>query len=152
MPKKPKKAALKKGKKARAPRRKKAEVATKGLSIDQVASAPAGADELRAAIVADGAMMNVVQASRVAKPVLQQRRIRHPEFDQVHAVMQIAEHEQRPKQQRTEKQHLAGIRQPERMNYRKTKQQDNSRGNHPLQSDVPQRKAIGRRVGIFVGT
>jgi hypothetical protein len=31
-------------------------------------------------------MMNVVQASRFAKPTVQQRRVRHPEFDQVHAL------------------------------------------------------------------
>jgi ParB family chromosome partitioning protein len=53
--KKPKKAALTaKGKKARAPRRKKLVAASAGLAVAEVAQAPAGADALREQIIADG--------------------------------------------------------------------------------------------------
>jgi ParB family chromosome partitioning protein len=52
---KPKKAALtSKGKKARAPRRKKIAVASAGLSVAEVAKPPSQADELRELVVADG--------------------------------------------------------------------------------------------------
>ena len=53
--KKPKKAALTaKGKKARAPRRKKLVAASAGLAVAEVAQAPAAADALREQIIADG--------------------------------------------------------------------------------------------------
>jgi ParB family chromosome partitioning protein len=55
MPKKPKKAALTaKGKKARTPRRKKTQVASKGLSVAQVSAATDDARALAERIVADG--------------------------------------------------------------------------------------------------
>jgi ParB family chromosome partitioning protein len=54
-PKKPKKAKLTaKGKKARAPRRKKVEGGTAGLTVAQVANAPGESEALRAHIIADG--------------------------------------------------------------------------------------------------
>jgi ParB family chromosome partitioning protein len=58
MPKKPKKAALtSKGKKARAPRRKKTVAASAGLSVAEVAKAPAPAGALGEHITADGGVV-----------------------------------------------------------------------------------------------
>jgi hypothetical protein len=49
--------------------------------------------------------MDVVEPARLYEPGLEQRRPGHPEIPQMHAVVQITEHESRPEHQRGKKRH-----------------------------------------------
>jgi len=52
---------------------------------------------VHAAMVVDGVMVNVVEAAGLQKPRAEKRVAGHPEIAEVHTVVEVAEHESRPK-------------------------------------------------------
>lgn len=61
---------------------------------------------VHAAVVVHRVVMNVMQAARRAKPKTQNGSALHPEVRQMHTVVQITEHEERPGYQGRECNHL----------------------------------------------
>src|ERR1700739_1337325 len=59
-----------------------------------------------AAVVVQGTVMNIVQPAGVVEPGAQTGRTLHPESLKVHAVVQVAEHEEWPCQQSGQRQQL----------------------------------------------
>ena len=62
------------------------------------------------AVAVQAFVMNVVQPARFQKPSPQARNFGHPEILDVHAVVQIAEHQDRPAEERTKREHFVSMR------------------------------------------
>ena len=93
-------------------------------------------------------MMNVVEATGAQEPGFQDWRAFHPEILQVHAVVEVAEHEHRPGHHGCQRHGLIHAGDVEQAQRRPTKSQHQGYGGDPLHADVAKRgAAIG---GIFV--
>src|SRR5262249_15653529 len=56
------------------------------------------------------AVMNVVESPRFQKPCFEKRDACHPEIVDVHPVVQVAEHQDRPGKQGTKREHFVNMR------------------------------------------
>lgn len=93
--------------------------------------------------------MDVVKPSGIQEPIFQNWNARHPELLQVHAVMQVAEHEHRPAQQRAKSKGLVCDRDVEKKHHSPTKQENEGGGSQPLDADIADGDSIIRGIAIL---
>src|SRR5260370_2129062 len=107
---------------------------------------------VHAALIIQRAMMDVVEPARVHEPGFEQRRPGHPEIPQMHAVVQITEHENGPEQQRGKSDALVSARNVEPQKNSPRRSQDQGGRNEPFKPAVSKRDAMVRGVFVFVRT
>jgi hypothetical protein len=96
-------------------------------------------------------VVNIVKTARVQKPSAQDGDSGHPEVLDVHAVVQIAEHQDGPAEERGERNQLVGCRDTKQRHHAPAEQENDRRWYKPFEPDVAHREPIVRGVVIFAG-
>src|SRR6266699_3309548 len=102
------------------------------------------------AFAVHAAVMNVVQSSGSQEPRSKERNSRHPEVPDV-PVVQVAEHQDGPAEQRAKRKHLVQRRHAEQRHSSPTKQQNDRGGRQPFNPYVADGSAIICRVEVLCG-
>src|SRR5215475_2886032 len=105
---------------------------------------------VHAAFVVHRAVVNVMKPARSAKPDSDDGGSCHPEVLQMHAIVQITEHEDRPGDESHERDCFINWCNPGREHDPPARKENQSRRCEPLQPNVADRKTAVRRIVIFV--
>src|SRR6267142_2740187 len=103
------------------------------------------------AVAVQAFVMNVVQLARFQKPSPQARNSGHPIVLDVHAVVQIAEHQNGPAEEREKREHLVSMRHMKQSHHAPAEQENNCRRDKPFEPDVANGEPLLRGVVVFVG-
>src|SRR5713226_437540 len=96
-------------------------------------------------------VMNVMQSSGSQEPRSQEWNSRHPEVFDMHPVVQIAEHEDGPAEQRAQRERLVHMRHAEKRHHSPAKQQNDRGGRQPFDPRIADGEAVIRRVVVLSG-
>jgi hypothetical protein len=105
---------------------------------------------VHAALYVDRVMVNVVESPRCDEPRTQQWMTDHPEIGLVHTVVEVAEHEDRPADQRRECHGLIYLRNMQQKQDGPDDGQQDGGGNQPFETDIAEREAAVGRVVVTI--